>query len=184
MGARRAIRRAVGFDCELVSARVDQPLGYRVTDLSTHGLWIQTPDPVRAGEEVVVCFEPGEGWCWGELMVFAEVARVATSRERSAELGSGMGLEFLDLTRAEQGALAMWLAARRSPVPRRRRPVRRFELPHPRLSRSFDEIGGTTALTAVHAAGPKSESPDMPASVEPASRPRPVTFRPLQAAWR
>lgn len=185
-GARRGIRRRVRMECELVSAREDDPLRFPITDLSPYGMWLQTPDPVRAGEQVVVCFEPHdsepsgqEPWRQGELMVFAEVARVATSRRRVNEPGVGMGLEFLDLTPDEHRALDRWLAPRKSPVPRRRRPTPRYAVPAPAMTRSFDEIRGTTVVHPVHA------PPLASATASSVEKPcLPLDFRPLESAWR
>lgn len=126
-GARKAIRRSVHLGCDVVSGHHDEPLRYLATDLSTEGLFVQTPEPLRAGAEVVVCFRP-DGW-ERELMVFAEVARVSTSRRRIVEPGIGMGLELLDLDEDGRARLEAWLRARREPVPRRRRPVRRDAAP-------------------------------------------------------
>lgn len=130
-GSRRGIRRSVGLNCELISNRGDFPIGCLATDLSTTGIWLSTDEPVRAGEQVVVCFEPNDGWSEGELTVFAEVARVTTTRQ--GRPGGGMGLEFLDLQGAEDAHLLEWLARRKMPVPRRRRPMPRVmpELPAP-----------------------------------------------------
>ncbi len=127
VGSRRGIRRAVTLPCELISNRADHPVGCRATDLSTTGLWLATAEPVRAGDHVVVCFEPSEGWHAGELSVFAEVTRVVTTRAG----GGGMGLEFMDLEAGEQALLDRWLSERKMPVPRRRRPVPRAPLVPP-----------------------------------------------------
>ena len=127
-GSRRSIRRSVELRCELIGSRVDEPVSYRLTDLSADGLWISTREPVRAGETVVVCFEPS-GWDAGELMVFAEVARVTSARPGSAQPGLGMGLEFTDLTPKQRCSLELWLRSRRAPIPRRRRPVLRVSSP-------------------------------------------------------
>ncbi|MBM4360999.1 MAG: PilZ domain-containing protein [Deltaproteobacteria bacterium] len=124
-GSRRAIRRAVSLECELVTARWDEPLRYVATDLSVTGMWLHTADPVRSGEIVVVCFHPDDGED-REIHTFAEVARVMTARSVSkATPGVGMGLELLDLTRLEAARLEAWLATFTAPVPRRRRPVAR-----------------------------------------------------------
>jgi hypothetical protein len=122
LGARRAIRRAVAMPCEIVTPHADEPIAYRATDLSPFGMWIATDEPLRTGAQVVVCFEPRGSWHHGELMLFAEVARVATSR-RPGEVASGMGLEVLDLEARERLWLEAWLGGCREPVPRRRRPV-------------------------------------------------------------
>jgi hypothetical protein len=125
-GSRRAIRRAVSIGCELVTSRWDEPLRYVATDLSVSGMWLQTAEPVRSGEIVVVCFRPDDG-IETDLHVFAQVARVMTARGASeATPGVGMGLELLDLTPDEAVRLESWLATFTAPVPRRRRPVARL----------------------------------------------------------
>ena len=188
-GSRRGIRRSVKLDCELVSSREDEPLRFAMTDLSPFGMWVQTADPVRAGEQVVVCFEPRDvepvadptvlaPWALGEIMVFAEVARVATSRRRVNEPGVGMGLEFLDLTGDEREAIDRWLRPRRAPIPRRRRPTPRFRVAAPVMTRCFDEIRGTTAVQPVHPPSVATESDQVCAVGGP------LDFRPLQSAWR
>ena len=107
----------------------------------------------------------------------AEVARVMTSRRRVNEPGVGMGLEFLDLTGDEKEALDRWLRPRRAPVPRRRRPTPRFRVSPPVMTRSFDEIRGTTAVQPVHASAVATPS-EAPCAVPP------LDFRPLKSAWR
>lgn len=131
-GSRRGIRRAVSLGCEVISTRNDEPIRYQATDLSAAGLWLQTAEPVRAGETVVVCFRPDDGLT-RELLVFASVARVMTARGATDETpGVGMGLELLDLQASELERIERWLAGRRMPVPRRRRPVARTTpLPEP-----------------------------------------------------
>jgi hypothetical protein len=126
-GSRRGIRRSVDIGCEVISTRWDAPAHFRASDLSLSGLWLPTPDPVRAGEEVVVCFEPGDEWHNGELWLFAEVVRVVSTRRASG--GGGMGLAFLDLGARDEALLGRWLDRRKMPVPRRRRPVPLAPLP-------------------------------------------------------
>lgn len=115
------------FDCELIRSRHDRVHRYRVTNLSHDGLWLNTPNPARAGEVVVVCFRPSEGWDHPELQVFSEVVRVTSVRHRPGPIAPdvGMGLELLDLSDDEQNRLKSWLNGRRQPLPRRRRPVAR-----------------------------------------------------------
>jgi hypothetical protein len=170
-GSRRDIRRAVRLSVEVVSERCETPFRFIATDLSPGGIWLQTADPVRAGETCVVCFEPEVDWSGGELMVFAEVARVATTRRRQYEPGVGMGLEFIDLHGEQRDHLANWLQRRRSPVPRRRRPVRRFNIPEPTMTREFDEVRGTTGVQSVAA-------PSLAAAREE------PTQQPLKVCWR
>lgn len=115
--SRRALRRAVQLPCELVSRFVDEPLLYWATDLTAHGVWLETPFPMELGEEVVLCLRPGVWWHARELMLFAEVTRVASGRDLDAR---GMALEFLDATAHERRALEAWLRNRPPPIPKRR----------------------------------------------------------------
>ncbi len=109
--------------CEVISDRGDDPVAYRATEMSTEGIWLATSSPLRSGATVVVCFAPDDGIA-RELMLFAAVARVSTARGATDDTpGVGMGLELLDATGEEEQRLARWLASRRSPVPRRRRPI-------------------------------------------------------------
>jgi hypothetical protein len=162
--ARRAARHAVSLGCELIGERSDRPIACRATDLSLGGMWIETADPVRAGEQVVICFEPPGSA--RELMVFAEIARVQTSRrgDRASlrgSSGSGMGLEFLDLLAEEAERLASWL--RRLPLAVSPR-LRRWTVPAPVAQPSR---AGTTVLSPIQSA----------------AGPGPTSFRPA-AVWR
>ncbi len=113
LGSRRSIRRAVALACELVSARSDEPLRHRATDLSLRGAWLQTARPLRAGETVVVCFRL-EGDHDREMMLFAEVARVQSARGADDDTpGVGMGLEWLDLDGADRLHVESWLGQHR-----------------------------------------------------------------------
>ena len=110
-------------------ARNDEAQPYQATDLSTTGVWFQTARPYRTGETICVCFNPDAGQ---PIMVFGEVARVATQRHVDDNTpGIGMGVEFLDLTPREALRLSSYLAKRRQPIPRRRRPVRRLPASEP-----------------------------------------------------
>jgi Tfp pilus assembly protein PilZ len=124
-GARRSIRRAISIACEVICERADAPIGYRATELSARGIWLQTCDPIRAGENVVVCFRPDDK-DEREVCVFAQVARVTTARGATDDtLGVGMGLELLDLTIVEEQRILRWLEHNREPIARRRRPIPR-----------------------------------------------------------
>ncbi len=115
-GHRRALRRSVDMPCEVISNHVDEPLLYWATDLSPYGLWLDTPFPMAAREQVVVCFKPPVWWPGRELTLFAEVIRSA-----GGQGAPGMGMVFLDITAHEQRALSGWLRGRPPPLPKRRR---------------------------------------------------------------
>jgi hypothetical protein len=167
MGARRAIRRAVELECELVSPHHDEPIRYALRDLTPFGLWITTREPLRTGEQVVACFTPDGGWSGGELMVFAEVARVTTSRRHDADPSVGMGLELMDLSDEEAGMLRAWLAGRSMPRPRRRRPLRQRHI----------EV---TPLSDALVLAKPAEPPSKPAALLD----KPLPYRALGSCWR
>ena len=117
---RKKVRRAVELPCDVVSRHVDEPLLYWATDLSSDGIWLQTPFPMRPGDEVVVCVRPTVWWSTRELILFAEVVR-SHCTGGSAPDADGMGLRFMDITNHEQRALDSWLRGRPPRLPRRRR---------------------------------------------------------------
>ena len=114
---RRALRRAVELPCELMTKYVDEPLLYWASDLTPHGMWLETPAPMEIGEQAVLCFQPAVWWNSRSITVFAEVCRVTWSRQPHER---GMALSFLDITAHEQRALEAWLRGRPPPLPVRR----------------------------------------------------------------
>jgi hypothetical protein len=89
---RRALRRSVHLDCDVITSDRDEPTPQLVTDLSPFGCWIETPTPARPGTHVIVAFRP-PGWD-GEVDLFARVTHV-----RADGRSLGMGLEFLDVSK-------------------------------------------------------------------------------------
>ena len=129
---RKKVRRAVDLPCDVVSRHVDQPLLYWATDLTSDGIWLQTPFPMRPGDEVVVCIHPAVWWPSRELILFAEVVRSHCAGDTGLQ-GDGMGLRFTDITGHEQRALDSWLRGRPPRLPRRRQRQAhgRLHLPEP-----------------------------------------------------
>jgi len=117
---RRNVRKSVELACEVVCSHVDEPLAYMASELSSGGMWIPGPHAMRIGEHVVVCFKPDGDWLEGELMVFAEVVRVASSRRHVLTGDAGMAIEFIDLSHEQARALHRWLTHCRAPLSRRR----------------------------------------------------------------
>ena len=104
-------RRLVEFPCELYTSRDDEPLIAWGTNLSESGIFVETDAPLERGEDLVVCFRPAVAWRASEVTVFAEIARAAAGRRRD-DGATGLGLRFLDLTRAERRQLTRWLSPR------------------------------------------------------------------------
>jgi hypothetical protein len=98
--ARRSRRRHVDIPCELVTRDWDEPIRQRLSDISPYGVWVKTSFPRPIGERLVLSFTAPHG---RPLTVFAEVARAV--KHRAGERKSGMGLEFVDITRGERIAL-------------------------------------------------------------------------------
>ena len=115
--ARRANRKLVDLPCELVTNDWDEPIGHSLLDASPFGAWVRSSFPGQVGDIVVCCFEPN-GWDRRrELTLFAQVKRILRPNQRSPR--SGMALEFLDITLAEQMALQRCLNPFPSREPRR-----------------------------------------------------------------
>ena len=109
--ARRCDRRATDVPCELVRRTWDRPVRHRVTEMSPHGVWIQTTFPLRVGEQVVLSFAPPRGRQPRELTVFAEVTRAVRPNKRAGMPLGGMALEFIDLSKPERRLLQRSLQA-------------------------------------------------------------------------
>ena len=97
---RRAARRGVNVDCELMISQEDYPITTRCTELSPYGMWLETSVPrdaaaVDPGDEVVLCFVPPRRD--RELLVFGRVKRTSDT---------GMAIEFESLDCFEQKTLA------------------------------------------------------------------------------
>jgi hypothetical protein len=88
---RRALRRAVPVECQVVRERDFSLLATRGVDLSPHGMLVVAAAPVLTGEPVLLAFRfPHSGW-WFDAE--ATVARVVHGR-RPTDRGCRIGLEF------------------------------------------------------------------------------------------
>jgi hypothetical protein len=116
---RRAVRRAVAFECQVVRERPFELLGLKGVDLSTDGMLFLCDTRAVIGEEVIVTLRvPGtERW----IDALATVSRVVRG-ERHTDEGRALGLVFDPLS-AEDNRLIRW-ALRRIPPTYPARPVR------------------------------------------------------------
>ncbi len=112
-------RHQVELPCEIITPTADEPSLMWATDLSAGGLWLESPQPLGLGDEMVVCFKPSTWWRAREIQVFGEVTRVSPGL-RGPRDPKGMGIQFLDLSAREKWQLRCWLRPRPQTKPRRR----------------------------------------------------------------
>jgi hypothetical protein len=125
---RRSLRRAVTLDCKLESDVWDGSVVLSATDLSTEGLWVETPYALHEGEELVVSFELPGTREFGRVWAIAEVARVGLFRRRGEEQPSGMGLVFTYCSEDDRVRLRAALQGLPPPLPTSER---RISVPPP-----------------------------------------------------
>jgi hypothetical protein len=116
-GSRRALRRAVHLECDVVSPWWDEPIAHRATDLSPHGIWLESQFPLSLGDVAVLTFRPPRWRERAEVIAFGAVRRVELRRRASDPRASGMGIEFLDLDDDEASELARTLVGLPPPLP-------------------------------------------------------------------
>lgn len=117
--SRTSSRHEVELPCEVITPKSEQPGLFWATDLSAGGLWLEAPEPLTLGDEMVVCFKPSIWWRAREIQVFGQVARVSPGL-RGPRDTKGMGISFLDLTPKEKWQLRCWLRPRPERKPQRR----------------------------------------------------------------
>jgi hypothetical protein len=117
---RRALRRSVRVDCQVVRERDFRLVGSRGVDLSPFGMLVFAQEPVLTGEPLFVAFRlPRSAW-WFDAQ--ATVARVVHGR-RPGDGGRCLGLAFDTLGAAEQYFLHTMLEGVPPPVPKRDRRI-------------------------------------------------------------
>lgn len=116
--SRRAVRRAVDIPCEVVFANRDEPVACQARDLSPYGVWIETTELAEPGDKLVLSFRPPNWPSIFSVTVFGEVVRVSRGRRKVDRGRTGMAIEFVDLTEAEQQALAECIRGLPPPLPR------------------------------------------------------------------
>lgn len=109
--ARRAPRRIVRMEAELIASRWDSPRRHSVLDVGPDGLRVLADELLAEGEHVVVAFRPPGG----RLAEVTAFARIAHARR------AGMGLELLDLATDARAELVRaihrpWRTASPAPI--------------------------------------------------------------------
>jgi hypothetical protein len=91
MRTRRAVRRAIGMECQVVRERDFRLLGRLAIDVSPAGILVPGHEDVRAGENVIVSFRlPRTKW-WFDAE--GTVARLVQGR-RPGDPGRGFAVGF------------------------------------------------------------------------------------------
>lgn len=88
---RRATRRSVLVDCQVVRERGFELLGERAVDLSLHGMLLSSRRSATIGEEVIVTLRVPGTRLWIDTL--ATVVRVVHGR-RAGDRGPALGLAF------------------------------------------------------------------------------------------
>lgn len=109
---RRAFRRYVRVDCELVRVHDFVRVGDLALDMSTDGMLVRATRRVLTGEEVVVTFKPPGSNDWFDAMGI--VSRVLHGR-RPGDYGLCVGISFLGLSDADRHRLFESLRGRSAP---------------------------------------------------------------------
>ncbi|MCL2726237.1 MAG: PilZ domain-containing protein [Polyangiaceae bacterium] len=116
---RRASRRTVRVDCQVVREHDFKLVGDLALDVSPRGMFVRATREVLTGEDVIVSFKPPRSTHWFDAQ--AKVARVAHGR-RPGDAGLCLGIEFEALDEDSQQHLLSHLRRLSAPdVPRPRR---------------------------------------------------------------
>jgi hypothetical protein len=109
---RQSLRRAVGFECQVVRERDFTLLGQRGTDLSTDGMLLPTSAFAVLGEELIVTVRVPGSSRWIDTL--ATVARIVRG-DRRGDHGRALGLHF-DPLGPEDNQLVRWALRRHPPT--------------------------------------------------------------------
>ncbi len=103
---RRSLRRSVRVEADVEADLWDGAVPFVATDLSEHGLWLESDLPLEIGAELIVSFLPPRWPSQTPVTALAEVTRVGMFRRRREPRASGMGLRFLDIEHEHRDLLA------------------------------------------------------------------------------
>jgi hypothetical protein len=117
---RRAVRRAIGFRCQVVRERDFKLIADEGADISSDGLLVYCDDRVLTGDEVIVTFKLPFACVW--LDAEATVARVVHNR-RPTDKGRCLGIELHSLDESSRRAIRTTLQRLPPPLPARDRRI-------------------------------------------------------------
>ncbi|AKU97052.1 hypothetical protein AKJ09_03716 [Labilithrix luteola] len=113
---RRAFRRFVRIDCQVVREHDFTLVGELALDLSTKGMLVRAKKRVLTGEEVIVTFRPPRSNHWFDAQ--GTVTRVLHGR-RPGDYGLSFGIEFHDVSLEDERLLFEQLRGLSAPEPLR-----------------------------------------------------------------
>ncbi len=113
---RRAFRRYVRLDCQVVREHDFRIVGNLALDLSERGMLVTTRERVLTGEDVVVCFKPPSSNRFVDAL--GHVARVVHGR-RPGDRGRCIGIELYAMDESDRHHLFEQLRGLRAPDPLR-----------------------------------------------------------------
>ncbi len=113
---RRAVRRAVRVDCQVVRENDFRVIATRAVDLSPLGMLVVAGEPALTGELLVVSFRLPLSDRWIDTQ--ATISRVLHGR-RPGDCGRRFGLEFEPLAPAVERVLRSTLRGVAPPLPNR-----------------------------------------------------------------
>ncbi len=116
MQPRRAFRRYVRIDCEVVREHDFRVVGNLALDLSERGMLVQTRERVLTGEDIVVCFKPPSSNRYVDAL--GHVARVVHGR-RPGDRGRCLGIELYAMDAEDRHHLFECLRGLPAPEPLR-----------------------------------------------------------------
>jgi hypothetical protein len=114
---RRALRRAVRFDCQVVRERDFKLVGQHALDVSADGMLVVADTDILTGEDVLVSFKLPSARVWFDTD--AVVARVLHGRRPTDRGRRCLGLSFQSLDRLSRWVLRTSLRGVPPPVPAR-----------------------------------------------------------------
>lgn len=117
---RRAVRRAIPFECQVVRERDFRLVGRWGLDLSSDGMLVVSDARLLTGEELVVSFRVPRTNAWIDCE--ATVARVVHGR-RPGDRARGLGLSFQSIDAMTRWNLRGALRGLPPPLPARERRV-------------------------------------------------------------
>jgi hypothetical protein len=117
---RRAMRRAIRFECQVVRERDFRLVGKQAIDLSPDGMLVRSDDRVLTGDDVIISFRLPTTRQWFDTE--GTVARVVHGR-RPSDRGPCLGIEFDSLDEISRWIIRASLRGLPPPLPSRERRV-------------------------------------------------------------